>query len=276
MPASSLIAVLAAALLHASWNLMVKSSSERLVTAASQLALAGMAFLPVLVWRGFPTEALPYLLVSGVVQVGYVYALATAYDRADLSFVYPIARGSAPVLIALGAFFGFSDTVEGLGWLALALICGGVLIIGLSSPSRRGAEWSLITGSLIATYVTIDGAGVRQTDDTVAYVAALTLVTTAMLVPLTLALRGRQVVTGVVRAEWQRQLLGGAASMASYGLLLYASRTAPLSLVSAARESGVLFATLLGWWFLDERVTGLRWVAAMLIAAGVVLLALGQ
>jgi drug/metabolite transporter (DMT)-like permease len=95
-----------------------------------------------------------------------------------------------------------------------------------------------------------------------------------MLVPLTLALRGRQVVTGVVKAEWRRQLLAGAASMASYGLLLYASRSAPLSLVSAARESGVLFATLLGWWFLEERVSGLRWVAAVLIASGVVLLAL--
>jgi drug/metabolite transporter (DMT)-like permease len=131
----------------------------------------------------------------------------------------------------------------------------------------------LITGLLIAAYVTIDGAGVRQTDDTVAYVAALTLITTAMLVPLTLALRGPGVVTGVVRAEWRTQLLAGGASMASYGLLLYASRSAPLSLVSAARESGVVFATLLGWWFLDERVTGLRWVAAMLIATGVVLLA---
>jgi drug/metabolite transporter (DMT)-like permease len=276
MPASSLIAVLAAALLHASWNLMLKSSSERLVTGASQLALAGLASLPVLIWRGFPAPALPYLLASGVVQVGYVYALATAYDRADLSFVYPIARGSAPVLIALGAFFGLSDSVQGLGWVALVLICGGVLIIGLASPSRRGAEWSLITGTLIAAYVTIDGAGVRQTDDTVAYVAALTLITTVMLVPLTLVLRGRQIVKTVVKAEWRSQLLAGAASMASYGLLLYASRSAPLSLVSAARESGVLFATFLGWWFLDERVTRSRWIAALLIATGVALLALGR
>ena len=78
----------------------------------------------------------------------------------------------------------------------------------------------------------------------------------------------------MVKAEWHLQLLAGAASMASYGLLLYASRSAPLSLVSAARESGVLFATLLGWWFLDERVTGFRWIAALLIAAGVVLLGL--
>lgn len=276
MPAASLIAVLAAALLHASWNLVLKSSSERLVAAAAQVTMAGFVFLPVLIWRGFPIEALPYLLASGVVQLGYLYALATAYDRADLSFVYPIARGSAPVLIALGAFLGLSDLVQGLGWLALVLICGGVLIIGLSAPSRRGAEWSLITGFLIATYVTIDGSGVRQTDDTLAYTAALYFITAVLLVPVTLLARGSQVIGTAVKAEWRRHLFAGTASLASYSLLLYASRSAPLSLVSAARESGVVFATLLGWWVLDEHVTRPRWLAASLIAAGVVVLALSR
>lgn len=276
MPASALIAVLAAALLHASWNLVLKSSSERLVAGSAQVALAGLAFLPILVWRGFPTEVVPYLLASAIVQVGYIFALATAYDRADLSFVYPIARGSAPVLIAVGAFVGMSDRVAGLGWVALALICGGVLTIGLSAPTRRGAEWSLITGFLIATYVTIDGAGVRRTSDTLAYTAALFIMTAILLVPFALVLRGRAAVGLAMKAEWRRQLLAGVASLGSYSLLLYASRSAPLSLVSAARESGVLFATLLGWWFLDERVSRLRLVAAVLIALGVVLLALSR
>ena len=276
MPASALIAVLAAALLHASWNLVLKSSSERLVAASAQVALAGLAFLPILVWRGFPIEVLPFLLASAVVEVGYIFALATAYDRADLSFVYPIARGTAPVLIAAGAFFGLSDRVTGLGWIALALICGGVLTIGLSAPTRRGAQWSLVTGFLIATYVTIDGAGVRRTSDALAYTAALFLMTATLLIPLALVLRGRAVVGSAVKAEWKKQLLAGVASLGSYSLLLYASRSAPLSLVSAARESGVLFATLLGWWFLDERVHRLRLVAALLIALGVVLLALSR
>ena len=158
----------------------------------------------------------------------------------------------------MGAFFGLSDRVTGLGWVALALICGGVLTIGLSAPTRRGAEWSLITGFLIATYVTIDGAGVRRTSDTLAYTAALFIMTAILLVPFALVLRGRAVVGLAVKAEWKRQLLAGVASLGSYSLLLYASRSAPLSLVSAARESGVLFATLLGWWFLDERVSRLR------------------
>jgi len=276
MPASSLIAVLAAALLHASWNLVLKSSSERLVAASTQVALAGLAFLPILVWRGFPTEVLPFLVASAIVEVGYIFALATAYDRADLSFVYPIARGSAPVLIALGAFLGLSDRVTGIGWAALALICGGVLTIGLSAPSHRGAQWSLITGFLIAAYITIDGVGVRRTSDVLAYTASLYIITASLLIPLALIVRGRTVVGSALRADWKRQLLAGVASLGSYGLLLYASRSAPLSLVSAARESGVLFATLLGWRFLDERVTWHRWMAAVLIATGVVVLGLSR
>jgi drug/metabolite transporter (DMT)-like permease len=134
----------------------------------------------------------------------------------------------------------------------------------------------LITGFLIATYVTIDGAGVRRTSDTLAYTASLFMMTGLLLVPFVLAMRGPTVVAASLKAEWKRQLLAGAASLGSYSLLLYASRSAPLSLVSAARESGVLFATLLGWWFLNERVTAWRWVAAALIAGGVVLLALSK
>ena len=276
MPASSLVAVLAAALLHASWNLMLKSSSERLVAATAQVALAGLVFLPILVWRGFPTEVFPFLAASAVVEVGYIFALAAAYDRADLSFVYPIARGTAPVLIALGAFLGLSDRVSGLGWLALALICGGVLTIGLSAASHRGAHWSLLTGLLIATYITIDGAGVRRTSDALAYTAALYIMTSLLLVPFALVMRGPAVVSLSIKTEWKRQVVAGVASLGSYALLLYASRSAPLSLVSAARESGVLFATLLGWWFLDERVSRARWIAALLIATGVVLLTLSR
>jgi drug/metabolite transporter (DMT)-like permease len=274
MPVAALAAVLTAALLHASWNLVVKSSSERLVAAAAQVALAGVAFLPVVIWQGFPYEALPFLLGSGLVQVGYLYALAAAYDRADLSFVYPIARGSAPVLIALGGLLGLSDRVAGLGWLALALICGGVILLGLSARSHHGVGWSLLTGLLIASYVTIDGAGVRRTDDVLAYTAALYGLTAVLLVPVTLRARGAAAVRQALASEWKRHLLAGTASVGSYGLLLFASRLAPLSLVSAARETAVVFATAGGWWFLDEPVGRVRVLATVVIAAGVSVLAL--
>lgn len=276
MPAAALLAVLVAALLHASWNLVVKSSSERLVAATAQVVLAGLLFFPVLIWLGPPFEVTPYLLASAVVQVGYLFALAASYDRADLSFVYPIARGSAPVLIALGALVGLSGPATGIGWLALALICGGVVMLGLSAPSHHGLGWALLTGFLIATYVTIDGAGVRQAEDVLAYTAALFFITGVLLVPLALIARGGEVVREALRVEWKRHLFAGAASLGSYGLLLFASRLAPLSLVSAARETAVVFATAGGWWFLNERVGRTRILATTIITAGVVVLALSR
>jgi len=276
MPASALLAVLAAALLHASWNLIVKSSSDRLVAAATQVVLVGMAFIPVLIWTGLPLEAWEYVIASAVVQVGYLYSLASAYDRADLSFVYPLARGTAPLLIAVGGLIGLSTPATGIGWVALALICGGVIGIGLTAESHRGVNWSLITGVLIAAYITIDGAGVRQAESTLAYTAFLYAVTGLLLMPVVLGAKGIDKIKGALRLEWKRHLFAGGASLVSYGLLLAASLVAPLSLVAAARETGVLFATVGGWWFLHERLSRVRVLAAVVIAAGVALLALGR
>ncbi|HEX5671488.1 MAG TPA: EamA family transporter, partial [Acidimicrobiia bacterium] len=270
------VAVLAAALLHASWNLLVKSSSDRLVAAAAQVVLVAMAFIPVLIWTGLPLEAWEYVVASGMVQVAYLYSLASAYDQADLSFVYPLARGTAPLLIALGGLVGLSTPATGIGWVALALICGGVIGIGLSAETHHGVRWSLLTGVLIATYITIDGTGVRQADSTLAYTAFLYAVTGVLLMPLVLSMRGLGNIKDALRLEWKRHLFAGAASLISYGLLLAASLTASLSLVAAARETGVLFATLGGWWFLQERVSRSRVVASVVIAAGVALLALGR
>jgi drug/metabolite transporter (DMT)-like permease len=274
MPLSALLAVLVAALLHASWNLMVKASGDRLVTAAAQVVLAGVVFIPVVIWRGFPGEALWFLVASGVVQVVYLGVLATAYNRADLSFVYPIARGSAPLVIALGSFAGLSEIPGGRGWLALALICGGVVGLGLASRSRHGLGPSLLTGLLIAVYISIDGAGVRVADDLLAYTSALYVLTAALVLPVVLVARSKQSLNAAIAADWPRFLGGGMASMASYGLLLFASRLAPLSLVAAARETAVVFATFGGWWFLDESVGRKRAIAVVVIALGMVVLAL--
>jgi drug/metabolite transporter (DMT)-like permease len=276
MPARALIAVLVAALLHASWNLVLKSSTERLVAASAQVALGGIAVIPVVIALGFPTEAWPYLLGSAVVQTGYIYALAAAYDHADLSFVYPIARGSAPLLVALLSLFGLSQAVTGFGWLALALICGGVVALGLLAPDHRGIGWSLLTGLLIASYVTIDGAGVRLAANPLAYTAALFLLAAVVLVPFAFVSRGWTVIKAGLKREWPRHLAAGVASLASYGLLLYASLLAPLSLVSAGREVAVVFATAGGWWFLDERLGRARSAAVVVVALGLVVLAVGR
>jgi drug/metabolite transporter (DMT)-like permease len=276
MPPAALFAVLAAALLHASWNLVVKSSNERLLAATAQVVLAGLVFLPVVIWRGLPGPALAFVVASSLVQLGYLFALTTAYDRSDLSFVYPLARGTAPLILAGAGVLGLGGTVDLRGWTALALICGGVMALAFTARSHAGLGWSLLTGALIALYIAIDGTGVRRADDTLAYTATLYLMTGVLLVPMVWVLRGKEAIRIAVRTEWRRHLLAGAASLASYGLLLYASRLAPLSLVAAGRETGVVFATIGGWWFLHEQVTRARVGASILIALGVAALALGR
>lgn len=274
MPVNALLAVLVAALLHATWNLLVKASGDRLITAAAQVVLGGLVFLPLVIGRGFPTEATPFLIASALVQAAYIYALASAYDRAELSFVYPIARGSAPLVIALGSLFGLSVRPGIAGWVALALICGGVVAIGFMAPHRHGLTPSLWTGFLIALYISIDGEGVTRTEDLLAYIAALYALAALAVIPLALLLRGPRQAARSVAGDWPSHLGGGVASMASYGLLLYASRLAPLSLVSAARETAVVFAAIGGWWFLDERIGRTRAAAIAVIALGMVVLAL--
>ena len=276
MPLNAVAAVLAAALLHAAWNLVVKSSADRLVAATSQVVLAALISLPFVIARGVPTEAAAFLAGSAVVQVIYLYALATAYNHADLSFVYPIARGSAPVLIAVSALAGLSEPIAGRAWLALGLICGGVVAMGLAARSRRGLGWSLLTGLLIATYITIDGRGVAAVDDVIAYTGALYCATAILLIPVVLTTRGFQKVSETMNREWARHLFAGTAGVGSYGLLLYASRLAPLSLAAAARETAVVFAAIGGWLFLGERVGRIRAAAVVFIAVGMVILAVSR
>lgn len=273
MPVAAVVAVLVAALLHAGWNLVVKSSGDRLVAATSQVVLAALVSFPLVIARGFPTGGTSFLLGSAVVQVIYLYALAAAYNHADLSFVYPIARGSAPVLIALSALAGLSEPIAARGWLALALICGGVAAMGLAARSHQGLGWSLLTGLLIATYITIDGRGVTRVNDVIAYTGTLYCVTAVLLIPVVLASRGFQQVRETMTREWGRHLFAGIAGVGSYGLLLYASRLAPLSLVAAARETAVVFAAIGGWLFLGERVGRMRALAVIVIAIGVIILA---
>jgi drug/metabolite transporter (DMT)-like permease len=255
---------------------LVKASGDRLVTASAQILLAAIASLPVVIWRGIPWQAGVFLLGSGVVQTIYLYTLATAYDRAELSFVYPIARGSAPLIIALGSLVGLSALPGSVGWLALALICGGVLAMSLASRARHGLAASLLTGLLIAIYISIDSAGVKAAGDVFGYTAALTVLTALILVPVLLLLRGTSEVRAALSRDWPRFLGGGIATLGSYGLLLYASRLAPLSLVAAARETGVVFAALGGWWFLGERIGRVRAGAVLVIAAGMIVLALSR
>ena len=273
MQISALLLVLAAAVLHASWNLIVKASSDRLVAAAIQLTFGAALSIPVLTFQTLPVKALPYIVASSFVHLGYVLALVGAYDRADLSLVYPIARGSAPVLVTLGAALFLDDVPGGWGLGAIGLVVIGVFVVGIRG-SGPGVNWALSTSVFIAGYSVIDGAAVRALDDSFPYTLAAFVGFAATLVPVVLWRRGLSSITAVARFEWPRHLFAAVASVAAYVMVLAAARVAPLGLVSAFRETSVLFGAIGGWLLLKEGMGARRLNGAALIAAGVVVLIL--
>ncbi|MEK6255418.1 MAG: EamA family transporter [Gemmatimonadales bacterium] len=264
--------VLAAALLHASWNLLVKASNDRLVAGWAQMFFGALVFLPLIISVGVPWSAWPYFVVSAVIHVAYSLSLVTAYDRADWSVVYPIARGAAPVFITAAAFVFLDDRPGTVGLGAIVLLTTGVLIIGLRK-GQRGTWWALLTAALIACYTSIDGAAVRSLEESFPYTITVFVIGTILFTPLVLRRRTLVGLLEAVRAEQWQYVFAGAASAGAYGLVLIAARTAPLGLVAAVRETSVVFGALGGWLILKEPLGARRLRAAALIASGLVLLA---
>ena len=266
--------VVASAVLHASWNLVVKASEDRLVAAAAQVTFGAVAFFPVLVVSGVPTEAWVSIAASAIVHLVYGLTLVGAYERADLSLVYPVARGTAPVLVTVGAALLLSDTPGGAGTVAIVLIVAGVLVTGLDGRSRRGLAWALATAVLIATYTVIDGHAVRSLDGSFSYTISV-FVGSAIAFALVLAWRRRpREIAAAVRSEWVRHLGAGAASVGAYVLVLIAARRAPLGLVAAVRETSVVMGAIGGWVLLREPFRTRRLGGILVIAAGLTILAL--
>lgn len=273
MSTGAFLLVLMSALLHVSWNLAIKTSGDPLVTSGAQVALGGLAFSPVLLFTGVPTEALGWVALSGIVHLSYGLSLVAGYERGDLSAVYPIARGTAPAFVALGAALLLGDALGLAGVAAIGLIVSGIAVIGLAGRPR-GVPWALLTGLFITTYTLIDGNAVRHLDGSIAYTTCVFLWNATLYVPVVLWRRGRTRVAAVLRSEWWKQILGGSASALAYILVLMAARTAPLGLVSAVRETSVIFGALAGWLLLHEGLGIRRVIAAVLIAAGLGLVAL--
>lgn len=270
MPLSAFGLVVAAAVLHATWNVLLKASGDRLVTAAVQ-SMAGAAILaPALVAAGFPTARWGSLAASAVLHLGYGLTLIGAYDRGDLSVVYPVARGSAPLLTAVGAALLLDDSPGGWGILGVILIAAGILAV--VRGRRGGLIWALACGSFISGYTLVDGGAVRAEGGSLRYTAALFLINALTLGAVAIARRGWPRFRDAARIGGARLILGGAASAAAYLLVLIAVRWAPLAGVAALRETSVVFGALAGWCLLGEPFGRARVGAAAVIATGVVLL----
>jgi len=272
------LAVLGAALLHATWNAMVKSSRDIQLDLTIITFGAGVATLPLLFFVAPPARAAwPYLAATIVIHVGYYIAIVGAYRAGDLSHGYPIMRGVAPLLVALSAAAWFGEAPKQNIWLGILLICGGVLSLGLVGfrwrESRASTGWALANAVIIAVYTLVDAAGARASGSPEGYVVWL-FILDALPFPLMILARRRAALVQYARQYWVRGMIGGALSGIAYGIALWAMTRAPVAAVAALRETSVIFAALIGAWLLKEGHIVRRLASAMVVVAGVVALKL--
>ena len=286
------LAVLGAALIHAGWNASLKSRGEPLLESAlMHLWLAPVALI---LLAGLPTPdafTLACVLASALVHGVYFQVLAAAYRHADFSITYPILRGSAPAMTAVGAIFWMHEHPAAQGWLGIAMICGGVVAMGLLAtrmrPSvdsavqgqaaqdpaviRKAIAWALCTALTIVAYTLIDSAGVRSAPHAWMYMVWLTLAQ-ALVLGTVVLIRSRQTFVAYARQRGARPMLTGLALVLSYGIALWAMTRAPVAAVAALRETSIVFALLIARLLLGERPGAGRWMAAAVITLGVVVL----
>jgi drug/metabolite transporter (DMT)-like permease len=269
--------VLLAAACHATWNALVKGGGDTLLTTVMVTAAAAMIALAVLPFLPAPARASwPFIASSAVFSVTYFALVARIYAVADMSATYPLMRGTAPLLVAVVSGAVLGEPLVPLAWLGIVLICAGILSMAIArrAAANAGVALSLLNALVIATYTLIDGAGVRRSGAPAAYTLWIFLLTGAPLLGWALVARGaafRRYVDG----NWRAGLVGGAGTVTSYGLALWAMTVAPVAMVAALRETAILFGVAISGWVLKERVSRARVAGACVIAAGAVALRLG-
>ena len=276
-------AVLFGALLHASWNALVKSSSDKALDTALIHLIGSLLALPLLLLAGLPPPgAWPYILASVVIHIGYYIALTGAYRHGDLGLTYPLMRGLGPMLVALSSSLALGESLSPLAWAGVLGVCAGVLVLGLSAHALerpKAVAFALVNAVVIAVYTVVDALGARATvqagGSALQYVAALFVLDGWPFALLVLHRRGFAVAWPYARQRAPLAIVGAAASMGSYGIALWAMTRAPVAMVAALRETSVLFAALLGAWLLKEAFTLRRAAGTVVILAGVLALRLG-
>lgn len=267
---------LASAFLHAGWNLFVKSSQDRLVANWGTLMGAALVAPIALAVAGLPDRVTyPYLATSVVLHLGYALALVRAYQTTDFSVAYPVARGMAPLLVAVGGIVFLGDSLGVLGLLGAAVATAGLVSIGFSAGRARNVQWAILTGVFIVSYTLVDAAGVRAGGNSLGYVTVLLLASWVTLTAVVLLRRRPAQLATAFRADPVRMIGAGAMSLAAYVMVLAAVQMAPVGFVATLRETSVVLGALGGWILLKESFGLRRTRGALAIVAGVGLLALG-
>jgi drug/metabolite transporter (DMT)-like permease len=268
--------VLLAAAAHAAWNAWLKDAGDKLTSLASIATgwfIVGCIGLPFVGLPGFASW--PLLLTSIVVHTAYAMLLVTAYRYAEFSLAYPVARGTGPLLVALTAPLIVGEYLEGPSLFAVTLIVTGIFLIAAFSNERRlggtrAILFSLSTGVVIAAYTMIDGQGARVGGTPHAYAGWLFILSAVPIVSFA-TVRLKSDVRSVLASHWKKGVPIGIFSALAYWVIVWAMTVAPMALVAAARETSILFAALVSWGVLGEKLRPTRWLGAVLTVVGLVL-----
>ncbi|WP_278940708.1 DMT family transporter [Pseudomonas helleri] len=268
--------VLVAAVLHASWNAIVKAGKNTVLTmvlVTASAALWAIVLLPVL--PSPSPESWPYIALSAALQIVYFALVARIYRIADMSQTYPIMRGAAPLIVALAGTLFLEETLSSPAWLGVCIICSGILIMLWSGgqKSQEGLILALLNALVISGYTLVDGVGVRLSAAPASYTLWIFLITGASIVCWATLTQWSQT-RDYLRLNWHLGAIGGLGTLVSYGLALYAMTQAPVAVVAALRETSILFSAVISWLILKEHITVVRCVSVCVIAIGAITLRL--
>lgn len=268
-------AVLLAAFIHAAWNTLVKTSGDQLLAQATVMIGGGVLGALFATQGTFPWEAWPWLLASLVVHTVYLFTLVYAYSIGDLSQIYPIARGSAPLLIAVLAIPLLGEPLDAYDASGILLISGGIFLLATGGHRSPGGSkpvlWALVTGLLIVTYSILDGIGVRAAPNVAGYVGWLHIGEAIPISVYAFASR-RRTLRSALRANGLTWFAGGIMAALGYAIVLWAYERGAVAPVASLRETSVVMAALIGALRLGEPLGARRIAASCIVVAGVALL----
>lgn len=271
--------VLCAAVMHASWNAVVKNAADSLVMQAVIILTAAVIALPFAFALPFPgLETWGYILAGTTVHGFYFAFLVKAYEIGDFSHVYPISRGTGPMIVAVFAATFLGEALTIAQYAGVALVSLGILSLALTAPGAGGARalrYALTVGLTIATYTVIDGLGSRSGPEPFAFIAWLLALSVVPIGGLALWRRGLVGTVAAARFQLWRGFAAGTVCGLAYTIVLWAYSEGALATVAALRETSVIFAALIGAALFGEPFGRRRILAAAIVAAGVIAINLG-
>lgn len=268
--------VLLAAALHAGWNALIKISGDRVAVMAFVTLTGSILSLFVLPFVDSPDPASwPLLFLAILIHTGYHFFLPVAYDHGDLGQVYPIARGSAPILVTLGAIIFAGEFVDPIAMIGVVCLSVGVMTLTFEKTKGRFIKpkaifFALLTGVSIASYTVVDGLGVRQAGSVLGYAVWLTIGNGVLTFIIALFWKKREI-WRVMKGNITTGIAGGTMQIGAYWIIVWALAIAPMGMVSALRETSVLFAALISTFLLKEGFSVWRFVSASLVTFGLIL-----